>query len=177
MRSLIAVILGLWVVACHASYDRADRAIQREFPRVRIGRIGDISLAYSDYADIVVLHALEAAVAAGVPEGAMREAIVVQVSQIGVARAAAPCYEVWVAIEGCASPVYMKANFAGRLFGIHDQSGCLGGAKKPASPGDRAPASRVGRARRRRAMRSRDFRAPVAQWAGKVHDGGWPCLF
>jgi hypothetical protein len=135
MRSMIAVILGLWVAACQAPYDRADRVIQREFPQVRISKIGDISLAYSGYADIAVLHALEAAVAAGVPREALREATVAEVRQIGVARAAAPYYEVWVAIEGCASPVYMKANFTGRLFGIHDKAGCLGGAKKPAPPG------------------------------------------
>lgn len=131
MKRRAALLLGLWVAACQAPYDRADEAIRREFPHVRINKIGDFHPAYGDYADIALRNALEAAVAASVPADALREATVAPVTQIVAAPLPGPLgyptyYDIWVSVEGCASALYMKAGSTGRVFALHDKAGCLG---------------------------------------------------
>jgi hypothetical protein len=116
--------------------DRPDVALRRDFPAVEINRIGDSQLFHADYEDIALLNAFHHVLRAGMPKEAIEQATVAPAYRLGIAPLPRPQYELWLRIAGCKSLIYMKANFNGRLFSVHDKGGCLKGATAPKPTGD-----------------------------------------
>ncbi len=133
MRATIAALCLL--AACQVA-DRPDVLLRRDFPAVEINRIGDSHLFHADYEDIALLNAFHHVLRAGIPKEAIEQATVAPAYNLGIAPLPAPQYELWLQIAGCESLIYMKANFNGRLFLVHDKGDCLKGAAAPKPTGD-----------------------------------------
>ena len=133
MRAAVAALSLL--AACQVA-DRPDVLLRRDFHEVEINRIGDSHPVYADYEDIALLNAFHHVLRAGVPKEAIEQATVASVYKLGITPLPGPQYELWLRIAGCESLIYMKANFSGRLFSIHDKGGCLKGAAAPKPAGD-----------------------------------------
>ena len=133
MRATIAALCLL--AACQVA-DRPDVLLRRDFHEVEINRIGDSHPVYADYEDIALLNAFYHVLRAGMPKEVIEQATVAPVYKIGIAPLSRPQYELWLRIAGCESLIYMKANFNGRLFSVHDKGGCLKGATAPKPTGD-----------------------------------------
>ena len=133
MRAAVAALSLL--AACQVA-DRPDVLLRRDFPEVEISRIGDSRAVSADYEDIALLNAFHHVLRAGMPKEAIEQATVASVYKLGITPLPGPQYEIWLRIAGCESLIYMKANFSGRLFSIHDKGGCLKGAAAPKPAGD-----------------------------------------
>ena len=129
MHALIVILCLL--AACQVA-ERPDVLLRRDFPEVEINRIGDFHPSYADYQDIALLNALHHVLRAGMLKEALEQATVAPVHTPLLAPQGYPSYyELWLRIAGCESLIYMKANFNGRLFSVHDKGGCLKGAAAP----------------------------------------------
>ncbi len=128
-----ALIFALCLLAACQVADRPDVLLRRNFPEVEINRIGDFHPSYADYQDIALLNALHHVLRAGMPKEALDQATVAPAHKLGISapRGFPSYYELWLRIAGCESLIYMKANFNGRLFSVHDKGDCLKGAAAP----------------------------------------------
>lgn len=138
IRRAAVIFLVLLPAACQA-VERPETVLRRDFPGVRVNRIGVVDPLYSDYGDIAVLEGVHRALRAGVPKPRIEEVIVAPVYERPGAILHEPdgrpdAYDLWLRIAGCDKLVYMKARFTGRVFLVHDRGGCLKRASESKPP-------------------------------------------
>ncbi len=116
----LLIPLLLLATACVAG-EPPGAVLRRDFPAVAIDRIGAHDFLFADFGDRAVLNALHRIVQVGVPKENIEHVSL----RSRVRGGKAGTHELWLRIAGCDKPVYMGANFNGRVVAVQDEGGCL----------------------------------------------------